>query len=105
MTDSPAAGNAASAGTHHVIDGTWVPEEWVKAAESHYSMHGAGLIRNIITGVAPLIAAAENERCASLAESAGATYLQLCDDDDQQRVLHTHHRRPFADLLREDGHV
>jgi hypothetical protein len=32
-----------------------VPAEWVKAAEDHYSMHGAGLIRNILAGVAPLI--------------------------------------------------
>ena len=34
-----------------------VPAEWVEAASQHYSMHGAGLIRNIIAGVAPLIAA------------------------------------------------
>ena len=34
-----------------------VPQEWVEAANAHYSMHGAGLIRNIIAGVAPLIRA------------------------------------------------
>lgn len=47
-----------------------VPEEWVKAALAHYSMHGAGLIRNILAGVYPLIAAqgaaAERERQRSL---------------------------------------
>jgi hypothetical protein len=41
-----------------------VPEEWVRVAHAHYSMHGAGLIRNILAGVAPLIAAAERERVA-----------------------------------------
>jgi hypothetical protein len=25
-----------------------VPAKWVQAAKAHYSMHGAGLIRNII---------------------------------------------------------
>lgn len=39
-----------------------IPDEWVRAAESHYSMHGAGLIRNILAGVAPLIVAAERAR-------------------------------------------
>jgi hypothetical protein len=39
-----------------------VPAEWVEAANRHYSMHGAGLIRNIIAGVAPLIEAAERQR-------------------------------------------
>jgi hypothetical protein len=42
-----------------------VPAEWVEAATRHYSMHGSGLIRNILAGVAPLIAAAERERVTS----------------------------------------
>jgi hypothetical protein len=36
-----------------------------------------------------------------LATEHDATWLEPCDEDDQQRSLHTHHRRKFADLLRE----
>ena len=39
-----------------------LPEEWVKAAVGWYSMHGSGLVRNILAGAVPLIQAAERER-------------------------------------------
>lgn len=49
-----------------------IPGEWVEAAEAHYSMHGAGLIRNILAGAEPLIRADERERIAAPAsESTG----------------------------------
>ena len=34
-----------------------IPDEWVEAANARYSMHGAGLVRNILAGAIPLIAA------------------------------------------------
>lgn len=34
-----------------------IPDEWVEAASARYSMHGAGLVRNILAGAIPLIAA------------------------------------------------
>jgi len=43
-----------------------IPEElpagWVAAAEAAYSMNGAGLVRNMIAAVVPLIRADERER-------------------------------------------
>ena len=41
-------------------------ESWVQAAGDNYSMHGQGLICNILTGVAPLVAASERERLAAV---------------------------------------
>jgi len=50
----------------------------VQAAKEHYSMHGAGLIRNIIASVAPLIAAraaaAEREHIIRLATQLRAAF-------------------------------
>ena len=39
-----------------------VPGSWITVAGDNYSMHGHGLLRNILAGVAPLIAEAERER-------------------------------------------
>lgn len=65
MTDLPAA----------IIPET-VPAEWVQAARAHYSMHGAGLTRNIIAAVAPHITAAataaERDRIIGLASQLRA---------------------------------
>jgi hypothetical protein len=46
--------------------------------------------------------AAERAECIRLAAEHKATWLQPCDEDDHERGLHTHHRRPFADLLGND---
>jgi hypothetical protein len=43
-----------------------VPASWIQAAEDNYSMHGQGLLRNILAGVAPLIRADERARIRSL---------------------------------------
>ena len=76
-----------------VIDGSWVPDEWVKAAESCYSMHGAGLIRNIISGVAPLIAAAERARVEAMDHSAFLRSAAAALYSDRARI-----REGAADL-------
>jgi hypothetical protein len=41
-----------------------IPQEWEDAACDHYSMHGNGLVRNILAGVEPLIRADERKRVA-----------------------------------------
>jgi hypothetical protein len=46
---------------------------------------------------------AERERIAALAESVRATWLKPCNEDDLDQGMHTHHRVPFADLLREEA--
>lgn len=55
-----------------------IPAEWVEAAKAHYSMHGAGLIRNILAGAAPVIRAAERAKVQQLAALGG-------DSDRSQR--------------------
>jgi hypothetical protein len=91
--------------------GRLVRETWVTWAKRQRRPKASWLIgwddldadqREVDMLIGDAVAAAERERCASLAESAGATYLDPCDDDDQQRRLHTHHRRPFADLIRKE---
>jgi hypothetical protein len=76
-----------------------IPEEWVKAAERGYSMHGAGLLRNILAAVEPHIRAAERERIAKLAEDYGAAYPVTRQDtyggEYEAGVS-------FADLIREE---
>jgi hypothetical protein len=49
-------------GRHPKMDAGSVPAEWVQVAEANYSMHGHGLLRNILAGVAPVIEAAERRR-------------------------------------------
>lgn len=49
-------------------------------------------------------AVAERERIITLAERVGASWLEPCDADDQQHSTHSHHRRKFADLLREEAY-
>jgi hypothetical protein len=91
--------------------GRLVRETWVTWAKRQRRPHDSWLIgwddldedqREVDMLIGEAVAAAERERAASLAESVGATYLDPCDDDDQQRVLHTHHRRPFAGLIRKE---
>ena len=48
----------------------------------------------------PLIRADQREQDAQLADDRRATWLEPCAEDDLERGLHTHHRRPFGDLLR-----
>jgi hypothetical protein len=67
-----------------------IPQEWEDAACAHYSMHGNGLVRNILAGVEPLIRADERERIARFTWDMGVTYTA----DDGSRL-------PFADLIRE----
>jgi hypothetical protein len=57
-------------------------------------MHGSGLIRNILAGVAPLIAAAERERIANLAEAGDVTVY--VDDDGSGIAVGV----PFAEVIR-----
>lgn len=69
-------------------------------------MHGenplpTAALKAALEVAAPLIAAAERERCARLAEQHNVTWLEPCDDPGCARTLHTHHRRPFAGKLRE----
>jgi hypothetical protein len=67
-----------------------VPEEWVRAAEAHYSMHGHGLLRNILVGVAPVIAAAERERIAAWLRRAAAgrrEYASRGPDDHEVKPM------------------
>jgi hypothetical protein len=82
-----------------------IPDEWVKAAQGGYSMHGAGLIRNVLAATAPLIAAAERERCAQLAERHDVRYSKPVYTPvatvPPTVNLSTEHA-PFADLLRQD---
>lgn len=61
-----------------------VPDAWVEVAKRHYSMHGAGLIRNIIVGVAPLIAAAERARLRAEIDPARLELLADWFDDDDE---------------------
>jgi hypothetical protein len=55
----------ASEDENHEALAASIPEQWVRAAEGWYSMHGAGLVRNLIAGAAPLIAADALERLAA----------------------------------------
>jgi hypothetical protein len=66
----------------------YVTREWVEAL---LATHAASA------------AAAERGACIHLATEHDATYLVPCYGDDHERGLHTHHRRPFADLLGEEG--
>jgi len=59
-----------------------LPQEWVKAAESWYSMHGSGLVRNILAGVVPLIQAAEKVR-ADEAERKLAAVETACRNPER----------------------
>jgi hypothetical protein len=56
-----------------------IPAGWVKAAEDAYSMNGAGLIRNILAAVVPLIQAAERERLANRAGMISEVKNELDD--------------------------
>ena len=58
-----------------------LPEEWVKAAESWYSMHGSGLVRNLLAGAVPLIQAAERER-AEAAEGKLTAIAEFCHEQE-----------------------
>lgn len=74
-----------------------IPASWFQAAMDNYSMHGDGLLHNILAGVAPLIAAAERARIRSLAEDREATaWSAPLDANECSRV-------PFADLIAEDS--
>lgn len=81
-----------------------IPDEWVKAAEGGYSMHGAGLLCNILAAVAPLIAAAERERIAQLADQHRALYWYPGPPDIQGGPPPIYRSAPFADLLRDPPH-
>lgn len=79
-----------------------IPGEWVKAAEARYSMHGAGLIRNILAGVEPLIRAAERDRIIRLASEHKAICVCYCGMP-QCGDERPGHPRTFADFIRERG--
>jgi hypothetical protein len=68
-----------------------VPASWVQAADDNYSMHGHGLIRNILSGVAPLIAAAERVRILALLDAwtcpCGETGCSAHDARDRLAAL------------------
>jgi len=61
----------ASADEGHEALAAALPAEWVRAAEGWYSMHGAGLVRNLLAGAAPLIAADALERLAARFDEFG----------------------------------
>jgi hypothetical protein len=89
----PEAWNAAAAA---------IPQEWEDAACAHYSMHGNGLIRNILAGGEPLIRAAERDRIIRLASEHKAICVCLCGMTEcgDERPGHA---RKFADYLRESA--
>lgn len=74
------------------------------AAEVNLSLDLAAGLMKAIDGWGAYRAAgaarAERECVARLAADRNATYLEPCDEDDHERGFHTHHRRPFADLIR-----
>lgn len=89
-----------------------IPDEWVKEAVGWYSMHGHGLLRNIIAAVEPLIRASERERLAAVIPPEHLRSLAAWfDADDEFKVTMFPetwpHRgrevqddlRKFADLL------
>jgi hypothetical protein len=59
-------------------------------------------VERLLIMVAALSVVAEREACIRLAEENDARILVPCDDVGCNRTLHTHHRRPFAELLRSD---
>jgi hypothetical protein len=79
-----------------------IPGEWVDAAEAHYSMHGAGLIRNILAGVEPLIRADERERNAKLASEHKAICVCYCGRTEYGDGRPGHPRK-FADFIRGEA--
>jgi hypothetical protein len=80
------------ADTEHEALAASLPEEWVKAAEGWYLMHGSGLTRNLLAGAVPLIQAAERERIRQIAVRTQA----VCTGDEGTSCY-------FADLIRESA--
>lgn len=71
-----AQGGSVDPGDAHEALAAALPEEWVKAAEGWYSMHGSGLVRNLLAGAVPLIRAAERERNAAEVEALAAEFTK-----------------------------
>ena len=71
MAEEPELERAPGDPEHEALAAS-LPDEWVRAAESWYSMHGSGLVRNILAGAVPLIRAAEQERIAAECEARAA---------------------------------
>jgi hypothetical protein len=82
-------------GRHPKMDAGAVPAEWVQVAEANYSMHGHGLLRNILAGVAPVIKAVERrrERDRILAALRGRTVLMQPADGHEVSAV------PWAAIL------
>lgn len=88
----------APADPEHEALAASLPVEWVKAAESWYSMHGSGLVRNILAGAVPLIEAPLREhidadhavmvKLGRLADAAVRMLEHVNMDTDKDRELH-----------------
>lgn len=74
-----AQGHSGDSGAAHEALAAALPEEWVKAAEGWYSMHGSGLVRNLLAGAVPLIQAAERERLADRQQVIDEVKAELDD--------------------------
>jgi hypothetical protein len=94
----------APADPEHEALAAGLPGEWVKAAESWYSMHGSGLVRNLIAGVAPLIRAAERERIAARMDELASNYPEDVfppDSDVRDGISGTAMRHAYRNAARE----
>lgn len=74
-----AQGHSGDSGDAHEALAAALPDEWVRAAEGWYSMHGSGLVRNLLAGAVPLIQAAERERVADRQQVIDEVKAELDD--------------------------
>jgi hypothetical protein len=75
-----------------VMRGEDVPPEWIELASRGYSMHGAGLVANLLAAVIPAIEAATEQRVR--AQVAAATLAKV-----QAELVKLRERYPYQDEL------